>query len=149
MRRSQLRILWIVTGPILLIVPGCIGTRSILIQLATTDVPVEAIGDCGFRRTAYAWIDQNGNGQRDDDETSLAGVTLIVEDTVSGYATRSQPSDPQGNLSLSIFLGGCPEVAFQLSADPPTGYVATTRQPIRSSYPAEDEPFLFGFRRAD
>lgn len=148
MRRSRTRLFWIVVGSLLLVVTGCVGARSLLVQLATSDSPVEAIGDCGFRRTAQTWVDQNGNGQRDDGERALAGVTFIATDAAAGYIT-SDSGDPHGYGSLFIFLAGCPDVAFDVSAKPPTGYVATTPQPIRSNYPNEDEPFLFGFRRIE
>lgn len=101
--------------------------------------------DCGWSRTLRAWIDTNQNGVWDTNEKPLEGVTFLIHDTVSNSTARSFPSDSQGVVNQFLLLGGCPNVAFEVSAETPSNYKATTPMPIRSNLANNDEEFSFGF----
>jgi len=102
------------------------------------------IVDCLWRVLAEAWVDANGNGSWDEGEQPLKDVHFRVDEPSSGNRDIQGPflSNREGAAQLSVFLGGCPDVKFDVFALPPKGYRSTTHQPLR-----EPGPLMFGFRR--
>lgn len=99
--------------------------------------------DCMWRGTAKAWIDENGNGNWDANERPLSGVSFHIDDVHNKYNdVGGAVSNAGGIADLSVWLPGCPNVAFEIYVIAPTGYRSTT-QP-RVSIRGEG-PFLFGF----
>ncbi len=102
------------------------------------------IVDCLWRVLAEAWVDANGNGSWDGGEQPLKDGHFRVDEPSRGNRDIQGPflSNREGAAQLSVFLGGCPDVKFDVFALPPKGYRSTTHQPLR-----EPGPLMFGFRR--
>ncbi len=106
--------------------------------------------DCVWYDTAKAWIDENENGVWDSNEQPLAGVRFVVDDIRNAYPEVGEAiSDEQGKAQLTVSLPGCPTVEFEISAQPPEGYQATTPSRVSVSQDALKRPgsdeFVFGF----
>ena len=88
----------------------------------------ETAEDCGWDARAVVWLDKNGNGIWDEGEQPFQGVKIFVDDTLNHYTKvgRDSVSDFRGAASLSVWLPGCPNVEFEIYAEPPTGYRLTT-----------------------
>jgi hypothetical protein len=100
--------------------------------------------DCVWAEDASAWLDTNGNGRREPGEGGLPGVRFTIQE--QGGTGRRVPesflSDNNGAARLHVFLGGCPEVHFEVHAEPPTGYIGSTPGTVSGK-----GPLGFGFRR--
>jgi sugar lactone lactonase YvrE len=57
-------------------------------------------------------------------------------------------SNTAGEAQLSVWLPGCPRIAFELYAQPPAGYLPTTPQRLRAGYPESGGTFQFGYALA-
>ncbi len=60
---------------------------------------------------------------------------------------RTDVADPavtneRGEAKLNVWLPGCPEVKFEVYAQPPRGYKLTTRARLSG-----EGPFSFGFKK--
>ncbi|MBY0256933.1 SdrD B-like domain-containing protein [Methylobacterium sp.] len=69
----------------------------------------------------YAWLDHNGNGIQDGNESPLAGVTVKLYDAVTGALLGTQTTGANG---LYLFTGLKPGT-FREDWTAPTGYVFT------------------------
>jgi hypothetical protein len=102
--------------------------------------------DCGWDGAVEAWIDLDGNGQREAGEEPLANVVVFV--LVAGEDVRYENdyavTDTQGLASFSVFLPGCPKVVLKFWARPPAGYEATTLE--RVDIDPGQKVVRFGFR---
>jgi hypothetical protein len=67
------------------------------------------------------WVDTNGNGAQDADETGLSGVTVELRD-LSGAVIASVPTDVNGTYGFWGLVAGTYTIA--VVGEPP-GYVAT------------------------
>ena len=77
-----------------------------------------------------AWIDQNSSGVMDlPDELPLEGVTFRVVGAQPGY-DRSLITEADGQARTFLFPMTCPTMKFEIYAEVPSGYRATT--PIRT-----------------
>lgn len=112
---------------------------------ALTADPSPPIAECFWQQSVSAWVDANGNRQRDTDEQPLAGVEFLVKGLDSGLEYGLEgTSDTAGLADLSIFFAGCPDERLELTARPPTGYRAATAERVEVRR-LEEEPIAFGF----
>ena len=108
-------------------------------------------GDCLWYDEAGAWIDENQNGVWDNNESPLAGVQFYVDDIRNNYQDVGAQaiSDENGRARLSVWLPGCPDVKFEISAKPPEGFQLTTPDRLAVSKDAfgnsQKDLFIFGF----
>ena len=79
------------------------------------------------------WLDANGNGQRDDDEPGLAGVTIYIDRNLNGRLDRGErstmtqrdnPRTPEDETGLYRF-GGLREGEYVVREVVPNGYMQT------------------------
>lgn len=113
-----------------------------------SNAPPPIIADCGWSATVRAWVDLNGNGIRDENDTPLPDVSFHVDDTLNGYSDVSRgdgPTNWKGESQLSVFLPGCPKVQFEIYPDVPSGYRALSDVRPTSDGDAIDQVFEFGF----
>lgn len=104
--------------------------------------------ECESSHTVKTWIDANGNGQWDEGEAPLAGVSCFAE---GGYSlgVGEAVSDQYGEAHLSTVLAGCPEEGILTAwVEPPPGYRLVTpgRLPVHLY---DTEPLFFGFLAID
>ena len=102
------------------------------------------VADCAWNGESVAWLDKNRNGVRDEGEPPLAGVRFLIDDTLNRHTNVGQEavSNRAGVAALSVWLPGCPKVEFEIYAEPPDGYVATTQTRVSASGVRN---FTFGF----
>ena len=100
--------------------------------------------ECESNHTVKTWIDANANGQWDEGEAPLAGVSCFTE---GGYSVGvgEAVSDLYGEAHLSTTLAGCPEEGIlTVWVEPPPGYRLVTQGRLPVQLHAT-EPLLFGF----
>jgi streptogramin lyase len=103
--------------------------------------------DCGWGVDVLSWHDENGDGIWDSGEPPLENVVFFVDDTYNRFKNVSQyaVTNKEGKSNLFVWLPGCPTVAFEIFAEPPTNYIPTT--PNRITPPTRGGSVLrFGFR---
>lgn len=100
--------------------------------------------DCVWDGEASAWLDKNRNGIWENDEPPLAGVRFLIDDTWNHYTSvgKEAVSDGGGKASLGVWLPGCPKIEFEIYAQPPDGYLATTQARVQAH---GTNSFAFGF----
>jgi hypothetical protein len=107
--------------------------------------------DCVYSDKAEAWIDANQNGVWDNEEKPLVGVQFFVDDIRNNFQDVGDEaiSDENGKAQLLVWLPGCPNVKFEISAKSPEGFQATTPDRIPVSKDAfrnsQEDLFSFGF----
>lgn len=104
--------------------------------------------DCIWSTSVQTWVDMNGNGLRDTNDTPLPGVTFHVNDILNGYTDvgdANGPTDWKGEARLSVWLPGCPDARFEIYADTPTGYNALSNSRPIADVRSTDKVFDFGF----
>ena len=72
-----------------------------------------SVGCTGGRISGYKWEDSNGNGQRDDGEPPLAGVTVFIDSNGNGKLDAEEPrqqTDAQGQYAFTELAEGRYEV---------------------------------------
>ncbi len=106
--------------------------------------PQTVFVDCTWQGHPSAWIDVNRNGTRESEEPPLAGVTFTVEDIAAcGHEIGERVmSGRDGTGELWVMLGGCPEIRFQVHAEAPSNYLASTPTRVEG-----EGSFSFGFYR--
>jgi hypothetical protein len=106
--------------------------------------PPPVLPDCVWGVEANARLDSDGDGVRDGEESALPEVRFIVADTLNGYPDVGRGmSDAGGRVRLTVFLPGCSQAIFVVSAEPPAGYRPTTRASMPTG---ENAAIEFGFR---
>jgi hypothetical protein len=102
--------------------------------------------DCIWSRKLQAFTDGNRNKVWDRGELPLAGVAFYVDDIHNHYTDVGGEaiSDNQGKAAVGVGLPGCPQVDFEVYAQPPKGYIFTTPERVHVIL-GEDDPLLFGF----
>lgn len=100
--------------------------------------------DCVWRVPVQAWIDVDADGTRDADEPPLGGVTFVLENIDSAFQRRvaSTMTRADGVAGLSAWLPGCPAATFEVYAEVPAGYRATTPGRVASEF---GKPVVVGF----
>jgi hypothetical protein len=119
----------------------------VLIAVCTCALLASCSGDCEWGATAIAWDDRNGNQAWDYTEEPLRNVRFVVDDIGNDLKDVCRPaaSDVKGRAKLYVFLAGCPEIEFEVRAEPPAGYLPTTPERVRADHGETDEAFSFGF----
>ena len=100
----------------------------------------EIQADCFQSATAFAWLDENGNGVQDEGERPLPGIEFVLEPTAYSRTTTDE------NGIAAIFAtspGGCLELPKLMVAQH-DGYVLTTASVVENLDP--DETYAFGFQ---
>ncbi len=129
--------------------PGLLTVLSFLlvVTLFVASCGPQPMVDCAWAQTAYAWLDENGNGILDQGEPPLAGVPFFVDDTFNDYSrvNGNAMTGPQGYADLIVWLPGCPKYKFEVYPIVPTGYRLTTPPRIAIEEDFSEEPYSFGF----
>lgn len=113
--------------------------------IVTGIIPLPFAVDCAWSGNAFAWIDENEDGMFQKGEPPLPGVVFHVNDTYNQYSdVGSGVSNWSGQTELSVFIPGCPETGFEVTADEPAGYRLTTSASYQSKANS-GEAFQFGF----
>ena len=109
-------------------------------QVASTPTD-EILADCFQSATAVAWLDENGNGIREEDEPPLPGIEFVLEPSVDSRTT----SDENGVADIFATTpgGDCPENQ-KIEAVGFVGYSLTTPQTL--AYESPDAEYVFGFQ---
>lgn len=102
----------------------------------------EVLADCFWSAQAFAWVDTDGNGQREAGEPPLAGVAVNFSLTFYSGAT----TDAEGVAHVSgMHPGACdPALANSLVATAPDGYAPTTDLVV--AYTEAQAEYPFGFQ---
>ncbi len=98
--------------------------------------------DCFQSATAMAWLDEDGNGMRDEGERPLANITFILDPSV--YSRTRSNEDGIAAIFATTPGGDCPENG-QVIAAQFEGYILTTPQEL--PYTSADAEYAFGFQR--
>jgi hypothetical protein len=109
-------------------------------RLLAPFIVLACLTGCGcdrvFSATVYAFVDEDGNGQKNANEHSLPGVTFTVYDERSSSKFRlTKITDESGKAEFS-FMYGCRDVAeWVIEATPPAGFRVTTPTRVRQGGP--------------
>jgi streptogramin lyase len=120
---------------------------GLLCLIGTVCTLAACSGDCAWDATGEAWLDADGDGVRDADESPLANVVFHVADThndlddVGHYAV----SNSQGQASLYVWMPGCPKVKLEVYVQAPTIYQPTTDEHVKVDLGEQDARIQFGF----
>lgn len=134
----------------LLIVSVLLGLAfaAMLVALSLGEAQPQILADCLEEELAWAWIDENENGNWDNGEQPLSGVEFKVDDALNDLTDVAGPavSDNDGRALLAVWLPGCPDVHFEVYALPKEGYRFTTPQRVLQPEGDLAEPLMkFGF----
>lgn len=126
-----------------------ISASSLIFTILITSCAVIPFGtaDCIWNRKALAWIDENGNGKRDQNEQPLANVNIFVDDVRNNYRKVGDgaATNGKGETHLSVWLPGCPNIDFEVYPETPVGYHSTTPPRLKADVGRLDQVFEFGF----
>ena len=116
-----------------------------------TPTPTHFIfADCLWVGYARAFIDENANLEEDPGEPTLISVTFYVDDTLNNFTKVAKAvSESDDSAELSVWLPGCPEVAFEIYPEIPQGYVLSTPPRLKVPEDGYGDIYFFGFRRID
>ncbi len=114
------------------------------------------VGDGYQRLTMRAWVDEDADGRWGPGEPPLPGVRFQGTVRPHGWLSAetagnagTEWSDARGAAVLGLMMASCPgdpAMAYEVFAEPPPGYRATTAQPIRGcGWPPSE--YAFGFAR--
>jgi streptogramin lyase len=140
--------------PILLIafmpsLSSCLATTPEIPAPSRLATPPEVLVDCIWQAELGAWIDENGNGSWDSEESPLENVLFYIEtaprDSFKDEAV-SGVSDSRGTCKVDWFLAGCPKESYWIYAQPPPSYELTSPTGVKTSTEELGKRLLFGFR---
>jgi hypothetical protein len=109
------------------------------------------VSDCLWKATGSAWNDDNQNGVQDDNEKPLAGIKFWVDDTLNDHQkvnnelSDTVATDTDGNVEISVWLPGCPNVRFEVYTEAPQNCRLTTQERISVNLSSQDAVYSFGF----
>ncbi|MHA4871270.1 SdrD B-like domain-containing protein [Duganella sp. PWIR1] len=83
----------------------------------SVDAGVLAAATIGDR----VWIDKNGNGLQDSDESGKSGVTVELKDN-TGKVVKTTTTDSNGNYKFSVEAG-----TYSVNVKAPSGYYTTSQ----------------------
>ena len=137
LRQRALR-LQVIGALALLMVLAC---QAVQPPLPVSTATPEILADCFFSAEAFAWLDANGNGLRDEGEPPLAGVEVNFSLTFLSGATTG----PDGLAHVSgMYPSACDSsLANSLVATAPEGYAPTTA--LILPYTDDREVYMYGF----
>lgn len=119
--QSLLRLTY--TALLLLSLTGCESSKVL---------PQPLVADCRWFATVSTWRDDNRDGQRQANESSLDGVNFTVEGNPS--IKDGGVTDQRGFASIGLHLWKCSGAQFTVRATPPPGYRATTPVDVPVQY---------------
>lgn len=122
----------------------CLGIVGVVVG-NTKGINPKPMADCEWSGIAFAYIDENEDGVFQKDEHPLPGVTFHVLDRLDQSSeVQTGISEVNGEAELFLFLFGCPQVEYEITADKPAGFRLTTAAslPSKADY---GEVFQFGF----
>ena len=116
-------------------------------RLPTTEL-IQA--DCFWSATATAWLDENGNGVKDESEAPLEGIEFVLEP--SAYSRTKTNSDGVAQILATTPVDGsevsCDDLLAEMNPSVfPTqydGYQLTTNDQV--PYTGSDADYEFGFQ---
>jgi hypothetical protein len=119
--------------------------------------PHPLLNDCLLAHSVLAWVDENGNGKRDEGEPALEGVSFyyiyLKDEVQNGYRKASTPvySNQSGRAKVYSGMVACSTTAdYALRAVPPPGYQPVTSQIVPIIETEDDTAdLLFGFSRIE
>lgn len=59
-----------------------------------------------YKITGIAWLDENGNGKRDDEEQKMSGITARLVNSDTGTITKTTVTDSRGEYTFSGIENG-------------------------------------------
>lgn len=138
LRRQRLRLL---ASLGLVFVLACRAADPWLSPVAPPTPTPQVLADCFWSAQAFAWVDANSNGLRDEGEPPLAGVE--VNFSLTFYSGAATGLDGFAGVS-GMHPGPCdPALENSLVAQAPTGYAPTTALSV--PYPQDRDIYTFGF----
>jgi hypothetical protein len=93
----------------------------------------------------FAWLDSDGDGNRDADAAGLGGVTLTLLDGDTGEVLEVGVTDTNGRYRFGNLAAGM----YTLQASPPAGYQATTPQSWGFDLGCAETEANFGYQPED
>jgi hypothetical protein len=140
LRRCNEAGLAVATASLALATIACAAWSRLLPQVTPTPTP-EILADCFWSAQAFAWIDADGDGARDEGEQPLAGVEVNFSLTfLSGEVTGA---DGLAHVT-GMHPGSClSNVTINVVATPPQGYAPTTETAV--VYTQDVDRYEFGF----
>jgi streptogramin lyase len=103
--------------------------------------------DCIWTGRGLAWIDENKNGAKDENEQPLSNVNIYIDDVLNGFTKvgGSPGTDWKGETEIGVFLAGCPNTTLEVYPEVPAGFKLTTKPRLRTDSTIQDQVFEFGF----
>ena len=89
------------------------------------DFAAEGIIECSFESRINTWLDQNGDGQRGEDEPVLPNVPLLITNATT-RRTYHLSTDSTGNARFFLMFAECKQ-DYVVDALPPEGFELTAR----------------------
>jgi len=110
--------------------------------------------DCSQQVIVESWLDDNENGEKEEQEIPLGGVTFQMDDIRNDFNDVAKgTTDFNGQVTLWVFLPGCPSTEFVVYPNAFSGYQLTTeeRMQVREEiFPTTDLPTVrFGFSKSN
>lgn len=138
-RRSRRR-LWMIVG-LVVVVAVIVGGYLLAEYAGQVFLASVNTADCMWRSSPVVWADSNRDGELNDGEARMPGVTVAAFDLLNGDGVTPQAravSDDEGVARLEVFMAGCPTGQFEVRVTAPEGVCPTTAD--RQSEP----PYAFG-----
>ena len=107
--------------------------------------------DCLWEATGKAWSDDNQNGVWNSGEKPLANVKFWVDDTlnnlekVNEFLSDNVATNTDGDVEISVWLPGCPDVDFEVYTEAPQNCELTTEERIAVNLNGQYPVYSFGF----
>ncbi len=117
----------------------------------TTEEEEVESADCLWKATGKAWQDDNQNGVWNSGEKPLANVKFWVDDPlndlqkVNEFLSDIVATNADGNVEISVWLPGCPEVEFEVYTEAPQICELTTEERILVNLNSQYPVYSFGF----
>ena len=131
----------------------CLGGLLLSACSAATRPEIECCIDCFMEISAWAWVDENGNGVWGTNEVPLAGVIIYAREAGTPEdSAHWRKTSSLGVAEWSVGYGGCfsgpcrncgPEPEIEVYPKIPKGYYLTTQPRLTTA--ADRRPFHFGF----
>ena len=89
---------------------------------------VGGVADCAWHGSAKVWIDSNRDGLVNYDESPLGNIAIHIDDIENNLVDVGWPAltDKYGDAQLNVSIPNCSKSVFEIYADLPEGFRATT-----------------------
>lgn len=133
-----------------IVVVGIIVLGATVLGPAINRIYTEGAGSngwCPYFVTAVAWIDADGDAERDAEENPLANVQFFVDELNVGRSKLMKGvSDTNGNVKLTELIPGCGEINMEVYPEVPDNYCLTTPDRIKVDGVDGLKTYAFGFK---